>query len=83
MSDRGRSGETAVNGPAISSLPPRLLPVLYFALAHAALVSAFALIAIDPRGVAGFFYHANEEEELAPEFSCHEGSYSMQNIFGF
>lgn len=32
---------------------------------------------------AGFFYPTNEEEELAPEFSCHEGSYSMQNIFGF
>jgi hypothetical protein len=32
---------------------------------------------------AGFFYPANEEEELAPEFTCHEGSYSMQNIFGF
>jgi hypothetical protein len=32
---------------------------------------------------AGFFYPANEEEELAPELTCHEGSYSMQNIFGF
>jgi hypothetical protein len=32
---------------------------------------------------AGFFYPNNEDEELAPEFSCHEGSYSMQNIFGF
>jgi hypothetical protein len=32
---------------------------------------------------AGFFYPANEDEELAPEFTCHEGSYSMQNIFGF
>ena len=32
---------------------------------------------------AGFFYPSNEEEELAPEFTCHEGSYSMQNIFGF
>ncbi len=32
---------------------------------------------------AGFFYPNNEDEELAPEFTCHEGSYSMQNIFGF
>jgi hypothetical protein len=32
---------------------------------------------------AGFFYPQNEDEELAPEFTCHEGSYSMQNIFGF
>ena len=32
---------------------------------------------------AGFFFPNNEDEELAPEFSCHEGSYSMQNIFGF
>ena len=32
---------------------------------------------------AGFFYPANEDEEMAPEFTCHEGSYSMQNIFGF
>lgn len=32
---------------------------------------------------AGFFYPVNDDEELAPEFSCHEGSYAMQNIFGF
>jgi len=39
-------------------LPPRLLPVLYFAVAHVALALAFAAIAVDPRGVSGFFYHA-------------------------
>jgi hypothetical protein len=39
-------------------LPPRLLPVLYFGAAHAALALAFAAIALDPRGVSGFFYHA-------------------------
>lgn len=39
-------------------LPPRLLPVLYYGLAHAALLLAFAVIAADPRGVAGFFYHS-------------------------
>jgi len=32
---------------------------------------------------AGFFYPGNDDEEMAPEFTCHEGSYSMQNIFGF
>ncbi len=41
-----------------SQLPPRLLPVLYFGAAHAALALAFAAIALDPRGVSGFFYHA-------------------------
>jgi len=39
-------------------LPPRLLPVLYFAAAHAALILAFAAVAFDPRGVSGFFYHS-------------------------
>jgi hypothetical protein len=40
------------------SLPPRLLPVLYFALAHLALLLACAAIAADARAVAGFFYHS-------------------------
>jgi len=39
-------------------LPPRLLPVLYFGLAHVALAFAFCAVAVDPRGVSGFFYHA-------------------------
>ena len=43
--------------PSRDRLPPRLLPILYFALAHAAMALAFASIAYDPRGVAGFFYH--------------------------
>lgn len=30
---------------------------MYFGLAHAALALAFAAVAVDPRGVAGFFYH--------------------------
>jgi hypothetical protein len=38
-------------------LPPRLLPVLYFSVAHIALALAFAAVAMDPRGVSGFFYH--------------------------
>jgi hypothetical protein len=44
--------------PPRSQLPPRLLPVLYFGAAHAALALAFAAVALDPRGVSGFFYHA-------------------------
>jgi len=40
-----------------TQLPPRLLPVLYFGAAHVALAIAFGAIALDPRGVAGFFYH--------------------------
>jgi len=44
--------------PPQPQLPPRLLPILYFATAHIALAIAFAAIAIDPRGVAGFFYHS-------------------------
>ena len=41
-----------------TQLPPRLLPVLYFGAAHAALASASGAVALDPRGVSGFFYHA-------------------------
>src|SRR5512138_2225171 len=41
-----------------TQLPPRLLPVMYFAVAHVALLVAFGAIAVDPRGTAGFFYHA-------------------------
>jgi hypothetical protein len=36
---------------------PLLLPVLYFAFAHLSLLFAFVAIALDPRAVAGFFYH--------------------------
>lgn len=39
-------------------LPPRLLPVLYLGVAHVALALAFGAVAVDPRGVSGFFYHA-------------------------
>jgi hypothetical protein len=39
-------------------LPPRLLPVLYFGAAHVALALAFGAVAVDPRSVSGFFYHA-------------------------
>jgi hypothetical protein len=41
-----------------AQLPPRLLPVLYFGAAHLALALAFGAVALDPRGVSGFFYHS-------------------------
>jgi hypothetical protein len=44
--------------PRDPRLPPRLLPTLYFGFAHACLALAFAVVAYDPRGVAGFFYHS-------------------------
>lgn len=43
--------------PARTPLPPRLLPVLYFVVAHGALTLACLAVALDPRSVAGFFYH--------------------------
>jgi hypothetical protein len=49
-------------GPSVPpdprSLPPRLLPILYFAVAQVALMLAFAAIAVDPHAVAGFYYHS-------------------------
>ena len=44
--------------PPRTHLPPRLLPVLYFGVAHVALALACLAVATDPRGVSGFFYHA-------------------------
>jgi hypothetical protein len=41
-----------------AQLPPRLLPVLYCGAAHGALALAFGAVALDPRGVSGFFYHS-------------------------
>ncbi|HSK77850.1 MAG TPA: hypothetical protein VLQ45_15465 [Thermoanaerobaculia bacterium] len=43
--------------PREERLPPRWLPLLYFSFAHLCLAAAFAAVALDPRGVAGFFYH--------------------------
>jgi hypothetical protein len=37
-------------------IPPRLLPVVYFGLAHAALLAAAAALLLDPVPAAGFFY---------------------------
>jgi hypothetical protein len=41
-----------------TQLPPRLLPVLYIGVAHAAFALACLAVALDPRGVSGFFYHS-------------------------
>lgn len=43
--------------PREQRLPPRWLPLLYFGFAHLCLAAAFAAVALDPRGVAGFYYH--------------------------
>jgi hypothetical protein len=34
------------------------VPILYFGIAHVALSVAFAAVAVNPRAVAGFFYHS-------------------------
>jgi hypothetical protein len=39
-------------------LPPRLLPIFYFGVAHIAFALACLSVALDPRGVSGFFYHS-------------------------
>ena len=46
-----------MSAPSRPPLPPRLLPLLYLGFAHVALGTAFTAVALDPRGVAGFFYH--------------------------
>ena len=40
----------------LERLPPRVVPVLYFGLAHLFLVGAFGALVLDPRSAAGFFY---------------------------
>ena len=32
---------------------------------------------------AGYFYPSDEGEEMAPEITCHEGSYALPDVFGF
>jgi len=49
------SGTVAL--PREQRLPDRWLPLLYFGFAHLCLAAAFAAVALDPRGVAGFYYH--------------------------
>ena len=38
-------------------MPARWPPLLYLAFAHLCLATAFAVVALDPSGVGGFFYH--------------------------
>jgi hypothetical protein len=38
-------------------MPARWVPLLYFAFAHLSLAAAMAALALDPRGLAGFYYH--------------------------
>ncbi len=47
-----RAANTALN-PVL----PTRLPLLYFGVAHLSLLVALAVVALDPRGVSGFFYH--------------------------
>ena len=43
-------------GP-LDFLPSRLPPLLYLGFAHLCLAAAFALVALDPAGLGGFYYH--------------------------
>jgi len=43
--------------PRADAVPARALPLLYFAVGYVALPLAFAVVAVAPRSVAGFFYH--------------------------
>ena len=38
-------------------MPARWVPLLYFAFGHLCLATAFAELAVEPRSLAGFFYH--------------------------
>ena len=42
---------------AADFLPSRGLPLLYLAVGLASLAGAFAVVAVDPAGIVGFFYH--------------------------
>ena len=46
----------ATRDAARAFVPPTRLPLLYFGFAHLSLLAALAAIAVDPRGVSGFFY---------------------------
>jgi hypothetical protein len=46
--------KTVSNGS--DGIPPRRIPILYFATAHAALITAFGAIVVAPEAVSGYFY---------------------------
>lgn len=44
--------------PALAAtMPTRWIPLAYFAFAHLSLAAAFAVLALEPRSLVGFFYH--------------------------
>ncbi len=43
--------------PVAATMPARWVPLLYFAFGHICLATAFAELALEPRSLAGFFYH--------------------------
>lgn len=50
-------GRVAASAARSSSRLPRRLPLLYFGFGQLCLAAAFAAVALDPRGLAGFHYH--------------------------
>src|SRR5690606_5046432 len=52
-----RRKPSPVTRPREQRLAPRWQPPLRFGFAHPCLAAAFAAVALDPRGVAGFYYH--------------------------
>lgn len=54
---RATAGSALPVRPALALLPPTRLPLWYFGVAHLSLIVALAVVAADPRGVSGFYYH--------------------------
>lgn len=54
---RDVAGASAAGLPAAVTMPARFVPLLYFGFAHLCLAAAFAALALEPRSLAGFFYH--------------------------
>src|SRR5262245_55948342 len=48
--------ETSGSAARRDGTPPRIVPILYFAIAHAALLTALAVVAFRPDEASGFFY---------------------------
>lgn len=47
-----------MSGPVSDRQPHRIVPLLYYGTAHAALALACLMVGLAPRAAAGFFYHA-------------------------